>query len=288
MLVFEDFHKAYKNILHFVYKNGEIVNNTKEILNFAFKITNTENITLFTCNSRKYPIRYLIGELNWYYQARNDLKYIKQFSTFWEKIVNPDNKTLNSAYGYLIFEEKNPYGSEFKWALNSLINNKDTRQAIIRFNKPHHSFENNKDFPCTMYAIFHIRNNKLHITVHMRSSDLIKGITYDIPFFQTLHHEMRLNLIKKYSGLQFGDFVFFTNSIHIYNNDFELVENILNDDSYEKIDLGVVDVNLYLNEELNTLANYAAKKDKANLKNIKFKSKFIENLKNAYVNNSTL
>lgn len=284
MLVFEDFHKAYKNILQFVYENGEIVNNTKEILNFAFKITNAENIALFTCNSRKYPIRYLIGELNWYYQGRNDLKYIKQFSAFWEKIVNPDNKTLNSAYGYLIFEEQNPYGSEFKWALDSLINSKDTRQAIIRFNKPHHSFKNNKDFPCTMYAIFHIRNNKLHITVHMRSSDLIKGITYDIPFFQTLHHEMYLNLIKKYSDLKFGDFAFFTNSIHIYNNDFEIVENILNDDSYEKIDLGVVDVNLYLNEELNALANYAAKKDRPNLKNIKFESKFIENLKNVYLN----
>lgn len=198
----------------------------KEIRDVLLEIKHSD-INMFTNDVRDIDHRYLAGELLWYFSGRNDLEFIKEYSSFWENIVN-DNGTLNSAYGMQIFKLSNQYGfTEWEWARYSLLKDYDTRQAIIRFNKPYVSFMGNKDFVCTLTGTFSIRDGKLDLSIVMRSSDAILGLTYDVPFFSLLIQAMRVELLSAYPDLQIGKLTLLLHSSHIYERHFNLVEDML-------------------------------------------------------------
>ena len=176
---------------------------------------------------RAIPTRYLAGELLWYFTGRNDLEFISKYSKFWERIANADD-TLNSAYGNLLFNEidHDSFMTQWRWAYNSLSSDKDTRQAVMHFNRPQHQRVGNKDFVCTMYGVFTIRENKLHFTICMRSNDVFLGLTYDLPFFTLLQQQMRNLLLKHFPDLELGHYTHFANSLHMYEKDFEKIKEI--------------------------------------------------------------
>jgi len=226
------FADVYREVLYELHHFPKYVTNPrsmkiKEIINLIIEIEDPTS-NMFINPIRKTPQRYLAGEMYWYFQGREDVEFISKYSKFWKKLTNPDGVTVNSAYGNLLFRDLNEYNiTEWQWALKSLIEDKDTRQAIIRFNKPKHSFVGNKDFVCTLNGIFNIRNDKLIFTVIMRSQDEILGRTFDIPFFTLLQQQMRNHLLPYYPDLKLGSFIHHNVSSHIYEKDFELVEDML-------------------------------------------------------------
>ena len=162
-----NFADIYANLLKSLVEEPDFVTTPRnlpinEIMNVCIELTNPLS-NLFENKMRSVPKKYLAGELIWYFYGSNELQFIKKYSSFWAKIANSDHKTVNSAYGYLLFREKNIYDiTEWEWAFRALIKDKNTRQAIIRFNKSYHSFDDNKDFVCAMNGLFVIRNNQLH------------------------------------------------------------------------------------------------------------------------------
>ena len=103
---------------------------------------------------------------------------------------------------------------------------------------PKFQYESNKDLPCTSFLQFFIRKNKLHLIVNMRSNDLIKGTTFDIPFFMLLLQNMFLLLKEVYPELELGYYYHNAMSLHIYEPDFDLVEDMLKHDfDFNKIEL---------------------------------------------------
>jgi len=181
---------------------------------------------LYENEKRSSQFEYIAGELIWYFNGSNDCSFISAYSNFWRKIQNEDG-TCNSAYGNLIFRERLNGYTQWQWALESLLNDKDTRQAVLHFNKPEHQYKGVKDFVCTLYGIFQIRNNKLNFTVHMRSNDLILGTPTDVAFFCLLQQQMHKFLLKKYPDLKLGMYTHVVNSIHIYESHFKLAEKML-------------------------------------------------------------
>lgn len=172
--------------------------------------------------SRKFNFKYFAGELAWYMNRDRNIDYINQFSGFWKKITNPGTNEINSNYGSLLFND------QLKWVYDSLIKDQNSRQAIAFLNQPKFQFEGNKDFVCTMYLNFWIRNNRLHMKVQMRSNDIFYGLTYDAPFFAFIHQHMYLWLKNdKYADLQLGTYHHFADNIHYYEHHFELANSIL-------------------------------------------------------------
>lgn len=227
-----NFSVIYKMLLDEIYNNPDFVDinprglKIKEKTNIEIALTNPTS-NLYINDVRSPDLKYLYGELLWYFLGRNDLQFISNYSSFWSKISNSDG-TINSAYGNLLFREKNNYClTEWQWAYDSLVKDKDTRQALMRFNKPHHSYINNKDFVCTLSGIFMIRDNKLYFTTTMRSQDMWFGIIYDIPFFTLLQQQMRLHLLDKYPDLELGTYRHYILSAHIYEKDFNNIEQML-------------------------------------------------------------
>jgi len=92
---------------------------------------------------------------------------------------------------------------------------------------PEHAWVGNKDFPCTLHGIFMIRDNKLHLTINMRSNDLMLGLVYDMPWFVSLMYKMVDELKDLYPELEVGYYTHIVHSLHIYERDNEKIERML-------------------------------------------------------------
>lgn len=170
---------------------------------------------------RPFNFKYFAGELAWYLKKDRDVSYINNFSTFWKHITNPGTNEINSNYGALVFNE------QMEWVVENLRNDMNSRQAIMFFNRPDYQFEGNKDFVCTMYANFFIRDNRLNMKLQMRSNDVFYGLTFDAPFFSFLHQSVYLILKDTYPDLELGSYYHFADNMHFYERHFDLAEDII-------------------------------------------------------------
>lgn len=230
----DSFAELYKKVMTHVYETPDFKTrprgmNIHECLDVMMELTNPYS-NLFKCEDKKLTLQtgYLKKELSLYLSGTRSAELFTKASAFWAHIKN-DDETINSAYGNLIFAEKNCHGhSQFEWAVNSLKQDKDSRQAIMHFNNSGHQYDGVKDFPCTLSMTFHIRDNKLYATTVMRSNDIRKGLQYDLPFFTLVQHLMLLALKPTYPELELGSYFHLSQSLHIYESDFEYAKSIIN------------------------------------------------------------
>jgi len=217
------FSKTFINIINHINNDGEESQprdlKVKEAILTNFMIDPRQPIANFP--QRKFNWKYLAGELAWYLKQDRDVNYIGAFSNFWSHITNPNSNEINSNYGSLVFNKK-----QFGWVIDSLVADKNSRQAIMFFNNPEFQFEGNKDFVCTMYANFFIRNNMLNMKVQMRSNDIFYGLTFDAPFFAFLQQSVYLKLKETYPELELGMYYHYADNLHFYERHFELAEEI--------------------------------------------------------------
>jgi len=213
-----------------------------EIIDYSFKISPI--YPLFKNKIKSSEINYINGELEWYFKAMNDVNFISKYSSFWKKICN-DNGTCNSAYGHLIFKEHEGV-NQYKWALNSLIKDKNSRQAIMMFNRPQFQYEGNKDFVCTMFLQFFIRDDKLICKTNMRSNDAVYGLANDVVFFTLLQQQLYRHLLKYYPNLKLGIYIHNSGSMHLYENKFDIVKEMLKEKFFPielKLKFDIIDEN---------------------------------------------
>jgi len=221
----------YKDILSDLLNTPEYITKprgmeVKEIINCVIEVQEP-NMNLFKNEFRSSPEKYIGAELLWYFSGTNKTAFIENYASMWTQLKNEKGEA-NSAYGYLIFNEENQdrYG-QYEWAINSLKNDKDSRQAFMHFNKPRHQYDGNKDQVCTLVALLHIRNDELHMTLTMRSNDVVLGFMTDYTFFNMLHQQAYIHLKKYYKKLKMGSYVHISHSMHLYSKHYDLVKKML-------------------------------------------------------------
>lgn len=128
-------------------------------------------------------IKYFARELFAYFVGSLKVNEgLSDASKFWNKIAD-ENGMINSNYGYYVFRKQTPGGkSQLQWVRDNILENQDTRQAVININGVEHK-KATKDFPCTLGLVFHLDDNTLNLDVSSRSTDVITGLPYDIGFF---------------------------------------------------------------------------------------------------------
>lgn len=258
---YDNISDAYLGTLADIYDNPDFIceprgQRIREKLYYGFQITNPKKEVIITeDNLRNKTIEsYTEKECELYDSGTNSAEDFGEASKFWLKLANPDG-TINSAYGYLIKHKKshgNPVyelheqikaandPAEFlaneavsamrtpwQWCVDSLINDKDTRQAILRFSLPEHFYKGNKDMTCTLNGNFHIREDKLYFRVNMRSNDLVLGLVFDLPWFVGLMDDMLKELKLEYPNLQKGMYTHIVDSMHIYDRDEDKILKML-------------------------------------------------------------
>lgn len=175
--------------------------------NVTYVLTDTHKRvhTLRAPTSIKYFSRELYAYLKGSEYAKDGLS---DASKFWLKIADPNGK-VNSNYGYYVFYQKTPGGkTQFEWVKENIIENPETRQAVININSITHKIPT-KDFPCTLGLLFHLDDDTLNLDVSSRSTDVITGLPYDMGFFafvlellaNTLSAELAINIKPGYSAM---------------------------------------------------------------------------------------
>lgn len=223
MYISNSINDIYRHLLNGVKIYGDHVGNTVELQNVSFQLTDIENN--IPTSRKNYSLKYLLGELYWYFSGSNSLSTISQYSNFWTKISD-DGITSNSAYGYIMQHKFN--FNQIEKMIELLRHDENSRRAVININVPNEYVIETLDEPCTIAIQFLIREGKLNATVMMRSNDLWFGLPYDIPFFTELQKYIANEL-----GVEYGMYTHFVTSMHIYDRNMDDInESIKNyDDS---------------------------------------------------------
>lgn len=244
---FESFEEAYPALLKALLTEGENVSPrgmlTKEISPVGITITNPRK-RVIAHPVRKLNFGFMVGELLWILQGRNDLS-IAHYNSQWAKFSD-DGEILNGAYGQRIFrwdgafdvldqsytdDEGNTHPSfelqqitvnQFEKAFEQLKADPDSRQATIVLFNPVQDYRETKDKPCTNLLRFTIRNGKLNMMVVMRSNDIWYGFPYDIFNFTMLQEIMAGKL-----GVEVGKYTHIADSLHIYEQHFEAAKELI-------------------------------------------------------------
>ena len=177
----------------------------------AITVINDPTRCIMRNKIRKMPIRYAIGEMLWYMSGKNEVKPIQIYTDNWNR-MSDDNIHVNSNYGYCI---KHKYGfDQWEYVRKLLSDAPETRQAVIHIKEPRNI--PSKDVNCTVSLQFLLRDNKLYLTVYMRSNDLWLGFPFDVFQFANMQILMAMEL-----GVELGTYTHIAGSLHLYERDFK-------------------------------------------------------------------
>lgn len=247
MKTYDSFTSAYVGLLKDVFTTPEHEAaprgmKIRERLGHSFRIVDIRDRIPYV-PEREFSVAYMIAELLWYLSGDNKTEWISNYSAFWRNISD-DGVTANSAYGARIFRQHSyqdtkgeipSRGSsagtlstiplswtQWQYLKDELKKDTDSRRAVVHIRMPQDSYLAQKDVPCTLTLQFFIRDGALHQVASMRSSDLILGIAYDIPAFTMFQELLAFEL-----GIPTGSYTHISNSLHIYEKHFPMVERIL-------------------------------------------------------------
>jgi thymidylate synthase len=225
---------------------------------FIFKITNP-TARYITIPERKWNIVLPYAESLWLASGRNDLTlighYLKNMQNF-----SDDGFYLRGAYGprlrkfngsvkdyesdKILNSNFNNIGSieidQFDFIEKCFQRDKNTRQAIINIGDTlkdtldsNLNIKETKDCPCTRILHFmkHPSENKLNLTVYMRSNDILWGASAVNIFNFTMIQEY----FAKILNLEIGTYYHIVDNFHYYENCKTKIKSIAKSNHYEDI-----------------------------------------------------
>jgi thymidylate synthase len=120
------------------------------------------------------------------------------------------------------------YGPRLRWQLNDvqgiLLNDPSSRQAVVSIwdsNYDKSLPDAPRDLPCTVFLQFLFRDNKLELHTHMRSNDVVMGVSYDFFMFTQLQLTM-----AKLMAVEAGPYHHHATSLHIYQRDVGILDRM--------------------------------------------------------------
>lgn len=137
-----------------------------------------------------------------------------QFANYTE-----DNGLFHGAYG---MRTQGQYAA----VIERLKTDPDTRQAVVTIWNPELDLlPSKRDYPCTILHQFRIRNNRLNMSVYMRSNDVWLGAAYD--WFQFTRVQLAMASVL---GIEPGSYAHHVGSLHIYEQHYDAAERLRHTD----------------------------------------------------------
>lgn len=118
------------------------------------------------------------------------------------------------------------YGPRIRWQLSQVVrrlkSDAASRQAILQIYDPaYDSYGETRDVPCTLNLQFALRNDRLDVTVNMRSNDLWWGFAYDVFQFSQLQR-----VLAEALSVSCGTYTHHATSLHLYERNFDAVDEL--------------------------------------------------------------
>ena len=201
---------AYDYFLDKILLEGVDFDNTKALFNVGFTIENPEQNMIMN-RERNWNLKYAEAEWQWYRSGNRSIDKLGEIygkiPPIWEKMAD-SNRNVNSNYGWQ-WKRNN----QIDYVCAKLRQNPSTRHAAISIYDAKEWSSYKKDTPCTYAVQFTILNNKLNMSVYMRSNDLWYGFCNDQYQFSMLQQ-----LVAKRLGIEVGLYYHFAHNLHLYNN----------------------------------------------------------------------
>jgi len=208
--VFRNANEAYEYLHDLILQYGADFGDTKALFNVGFYITDPKDRKIIN-KERKWNWNYADCEWLWYLSGDRSIDALGELygkiPPIWEKMADAEGN-VNSNYGWQWERNK-----QFDYVYELLLNQPDTRQAVITIldMKEHKTFT--YDTPCTYAIQFTIVNGRLDMCVTMRSNDLWYGFCNDQYQFSKLQE-----MVSKRLNIETGVYYHFAHNMHLYNN----------------------------------------------------------------------
>jgi len=185
-------------------RNGRV----KELLNTTIVIEEPTRREMLSIN-RKANVFAQIAETMWVLAGRNDIEWLSAYLPR-AKDYSDDGKTWRGAYGprlrggYFGFDQ-------LMHVVDLLEGDPLSRRAVIAIYEPTTDANPGKDIPCNDFLQFQSRLGKLHLTVTVRSNDLMWGWSGINAFEWSTIQEIVASLL----GLKVGTLTFNIGNLHL-------------------------------------------------------------------------
>lgn len=183
---------------------------TKALFNVGFYIENPMNNSIKS-SFRKWSKDYADAEWKWYLSGDRNIeklgKLYGKVPEIWKRMADK-NGDVNSNYGWQWKRNQQLYS-----VLMQLKENPNTRKAAISIYDGKEISDYENDTPCTYAVQFTILNNKLNMSVYMRSNDLWYGFCNDQYQFSMLQ-----KLAADELSLQPGWYYHHAHNMHLYED----------------------------------------------------------------------
>ena len=202
------FHDLYWRIV----RDGVDFAGTKALFNVGFEMeVPNANAILDRKVKRNWSYTYAEAEWQWYLSGNPNIKKLGdlygKIPAIWKRMAD-EQGNVNSNYGYQWCRE-NQLGK----VISMLKANPETRQATISIYDGKEIHQYDYDTPCTYAVQFTVLNNKLNMSVVMRSNDLWYGFCNDQYQFSNLQM-----LVANETGYDVGTYYHFAHNLHLYND----------------------------------------------------------------------
>jgi len=202
--------EAYEAVLDEILQYGIDFGDTKAIFNCGFYIDNPSD-KLITKAERNWSQKYAAAEWAWYLSGDPRVSELGELygkvPPIWERMAD-SNGEVNSNYGYQWQRH-----DQLDYVVAKLRDNPDTRHAAISIYDAKEWPSYKKDTPCTYAVQFTIINNKLCMSVYMRSNDIWYGFCNDQYQFASLQE-----MIADRLSIETGWYYHHAHNMHLYNN----------------------------------------------------------------------
>ena len=207
---FDNANEAYEFLLNQTIEHGEDFDDTKAIFNCGFYIMNPQK-NYITNKERKWSLKYAEAEWQWYLSGDPSISKLGELygkiPPIWEKMADSLGN-VRSNYGW-----QWKRNAQIDYVTAKLKTNPKTRHAAISIfdGKEFDTYRN--DTPCTYAVQFTIIDNKLCMSVYMRSNDIWYGFCNDQYQFSSLQKMVAYRL-----NLEIGWYYHHAHNMHLYNN----------------------------------------------------------------------
>jgi len=210
MKKFYNANHAFNYYHDLIIRRGVDFSNTKAIFNCGFYMEDPLDNHIKN-KERGWKHEYAEAEWRWYLSGNRNISKLGDIygkvPPIWERMADKDGN-VNSNYGWQWLRN-----NQYDYVVDKLKKQIDTRHAAISIYDAKENKDYDNDTPCTYAVQFTIIDNKLCMSVYMRSNDLWYGFCNDQYCFSMLQKKVSEDVNK-----EIGWYYHHAHNMHIYND----------------------------------------------------------------------
>lgn len=193
---------------------------TRELRNHVLTLRRPTQRFLFLPGRGNDPFA-AVAETLWVLAGRDDVRWLERYLPRAGQFSD-DGRTWRAAYGPRL----RAWGGvdPLREVVRLLLDQRTTRRAVLSMFDPERDYGGGLDVPCTNWLTFLVRDDRLHLTVGMRSNDVWWGFSGINAFEWSVLQQM----VAAWVRAEVGELTFVASSFHLYDRHHRQAGEVLN------------------------------------------------------------